>query len=241
MYKFRKKYIIFNMKIISFALWGDNKFYTYGAVENVILAKELFPDWICRFYIGRGVQNNVIEFLKSQKNVQIIMRDEPYNLSHMMWRFEPLFEKDVDVMVSRDVDSRLSKKEQIIVNEWLKSDKDFHIIRDSKGHKKSIHGGLFGARNGICLQLKKEFDKFPRINQYSNDQKFLWDIVYPLVKNKSYVSDAGFYPDKFTDEVKHPMPKGFENIVIGDRIPQTPIASKIFKDEQKEFTRERCE
>ena len=241
MYKFRKKYIIFNMKIISFALWGDNKFYTYGAVENVILAKELFPDWICRFYVGRGVQNNVIEFLKSQKNVQIIMRDEPYNLSHMMWRFEPLFEKDVDVMVSRDVDSRLSKKEQIIVNEWLKSDKDFHIIRDSKGHKKSIHGGLFGARNGICLQLKKEFDKFPRINQYSNDQKFLWDIVYPLVKNKSYVSDAGFYPDKFTDEVKHPMPKGFEKIVIGDRIPQTPIASKIFKDEQKEFTRERCE
>lgn len=230
-----------NMKIISFALWGDNKFYTYGAVENVILAKELFPKWICRFYVGRGVQKNIIDFLKSQKNVQLIFRDEEYNLSHMMWRFEPMFEKDVEVMISRDVDSRLSKKEQIIVNDWLKSDKDFHIIRDSPGHKKSIHGGLFGARNHICLSLKKEFEKFPRINKYSNDQKFLWDVVYPHVKSNSYVSDAGFNPDKFQDEIKHPMPKGYENIVIGDRIPQTPIASKLFNDTQNEFERSRCE
>ncbi len=227
------------MKVISFALWGDNKFYSYGAVENVILAKELFPDWICRFYIGRGVPKNVLDYLKSQKNVQIIYRDEPYNLSHMMWRFEPMFEKDVDAMVSRDVDSRLSKKEQIIINDWMKSNKDFHIIRDSRGHKKSIHGGLFGARNGVCRPLKKEFDKFPRINEYSNDQKFLWNIVYPFVKDKAYVNDGGYYPDKFPGEDKHPMPKGFEEITIGDRVPQTLIASKIFKDSQTEFTRER--
>lgn len=230
-----------NMKIISFALWGDNKFYTYGAVENVVLAKKYFPKWICRFYIGRGVQKNVIDYLKSQDNTQLILRDEEYNLSHMMWRFEPMFEKDVEVMISRDVDSRLSKKEQIIVNEWLKSDKDFHIIRDSPGHKKSIHGGLFGARNHICLCLKKEFDNFPRINKYSNDQKFLWDIIYPHVKNNIYVNDAGFHPEKFKDEIKHPMPKGFDDITIGDRIPQTPIASKIFNDKDVEFERSRCE
>jgi len=229
------------MKIISFALWGDNKFYTYGAVENVLLAKEYFPDWICRFYIGRGVPKNIIDNLKTHKNVQLIFRDEAYNLSHMMWRFEPMFEKDVEVMISRDVDSRLSKKEQLIISDWLKSDKDFHIIRDSPGHKKCIHGGLFGARNKICLPLKKEFDKFPRLNEYSNDQKFLWNIVYPHVKNKAYVNDAGYYPEKFKDEVKHPMPKGYEGIVIGDRVPQTPIASKIFKDNENTFSRERAQ
>ena len=34
-------------KIISFSLWGDILTYTQGAIKNVELAKEVFPDWIC--------------------------------------------------------------------------------------------------------------------------------------------------------------------------------------------------
>jgi hypothetical protein len=226
-------------KIISFALWGDNKLYYYGAIENALIAQKLFPDWICRFYIGQGVPDFAINYLKSLANVQIIFRNEPHNLSHMFWRFEPMFEDDVRVMISRDCDSRLSEKEQIIIKEWRNSDKDFHIIRDSPGHKQCIMGGLFGARKGICLPLKKEFIKFPRENKYSQDQKFLRNIIYPFIKNKAFIHDAGFHPERFNDENKHPMPKGYENIIIGDRITETPIASKIFNDEQTKFNRYR--
>lgn len=227
------------MKIISFSLWGQNKFFTYGAVENAILAKELFPDWICRFYVGRDVQDYVIDFLKSQTNVQVISRDEKHSLGNMFWRFEPLFDPQVSVMLSRDADSRLSQKEQIIINEWLSSDKDFHIIRDSPGHKKSIMGGLFGARNQLCLPLADKFLHYPRMNEYGRDQKFLCQIIYPHVKNHAYVSDRGCYPNLNPLEVKHPMPLGYESIIIGDRVAKTPIASKLFNDSASQFTRER--
>jgi len=35
-------------KIISFSLWGDNPIYTQGAIRNAELAKEVYPDWVCR-------------------------------------------------------------------------------------------------------------------------------------------------------------------------------------------------
>lgn len=226
-------------KIISFSLWGRNKLYHYGAVENAYLALSLFPSWICRFYIGKDVPMHIISYLQSMPNTEIIMRDEQNSLANMFWRFEPLFEEDVRVMISRDCDSRLSVKEQILVEEWRKSDKDFHIVRDSPGHKQCIMGGIFGARRGICLSLKYEFDRFPRDNRYSQDQKFLRDVIYPFVKKRAFVHDAGFHPERFVDEIKHPMPKGYENIIIGDRIRLTSLASKIFNDDKNEFERER--
>ena len=36
-------------KIIAFSLWGDQPKYTVGAIKNADLAKEIYPDWTCRF------------------------------------------------------------------------------------------------------------------------------------------------------------------------------------------------
>jgi hypothetical protein len=38
-------------KIISYSLWGDLPLYTVGAISNAKQAKEIYPGWICRFYI----------------------------------------------------------------------------------------------------------------------------------------------------------------------------------------------
>ena len=32
-------------KVINFSLWGDDPFYTIGAVENAKLALDIYPDW----------------------------------------------------------------------------------------------------------------------------------------------------------------------------------------------------
>ena len=37
-------------RVISFALYGSDRKYTYGAIKNVELAKLYYPGWICRFY-----------------------------------------------------------------------------------------------------------------------------------------------------------------------------------------------
>ena len=47
------------MKIIAFSLWGDDPKYTFGAIKNASIAEELFPDWICRFYVGKSVPQSI--------------------------------------------------------------------------------------------------------------------------------------------------------------------------------------
>ena len=63
----------------------------------------------------------------------------------MFWRFEPAGEEDVDVMISRDTDSRLNLREKFAVEEWLESDKGFHIMRDHPHHGYPVLGGMWGA------------------------------------------------------------------------------------------------
>ena len=43
------------MKLITFSLFGDNPLYCVGAVENARLAKEIYPDWVARFYVAQDV------------------------------------------------------------------------------------------------------------------------------------------------------------------------------------------
>ena len=61
-----------------------------------------------------------------------------------------MLDPSVDVMVSRDLDSRISSREQVVVVEWLEqSNLPFHIIRDHPGHFYSewsslVHGTILG-------------------------------------------------------------------------------------------------
>lgn len=48
------------MKTISFSLWGNKPMYTFGALENIRLAKIIYPDWKCRFYVDDSVDKEVI-------------------------------------------------------------------------------------------------------------------------------------------------------------------------------------
>jgi len=45
----------------------------------------------------------------------------------MFWRFWAADDPEVGIMLSRDCDSRISDREIAAINEWLESDKDFHI------------------------------------------------------------------------------------------------------------------
>lgn len=50
----------------------------------------------------------------------------------------------VDVMMSRDADSPLFQREVAAVQEWLASDRTFHVMRDTFHHcKYYILGGIF--------------------------------------------------------------------------------------------------
>jgi hypothetical protein len=175
-------------KVISFSLWGDNPKYTIGAIRNAELTPIIFPGWISRFYCGLSVPTNIIETLKSLPHTEVIMMDVDGDWRGMFWRFYAC--DDSDIMLSRDTDSRLSNREKLAVDEWLNSDKDFHIMRDHPYHATEILGGMWGVRNGLIKNIKTIIDDYTKGNFWQVDQNFLREKIYPLVVNHSFIHDS---------------------------------------------------
>lgn len=183
-------------KIISFSLWGHDPKYTVGAIRNSELSKEIYPSWTCRFYVGE----NVTEEIKTQllDNEAEVKEMGGADWNGMLWRF--FAAENADIMISRDTDSRLSLRERAAVDEWLASDKDFHIMRDHPYHKTEILGGMWGCRNGILDNIKEmihDYDMGEYSNKYQVDQNFLREAVYPIVKDNSMVHDEFFEKKPF--------------------------------------------
>lgn len=171
-------------KIISFSLWGDNPKYTVGAIKNAELAPLIYPGWICRFYVGDDVPDYIKESLRHLDSEIIDMKSSG-GCNGMFWRF--MAADSDDIIISRDTDSRLGFREKHAVDEWLGSDKDFHIMRDHPYHNAVIMGGMWGARNGILAGISRAIDEYDRgtfDNAYQVDQNFLRDWVYPRVSGR---------------------------------------------------------
>ena len=130
-------------KIISYSLWGDKPAYYYGMLENILKRDEIYPNWIIRIYYGEGkLINKFIPIYKKFKDVECInMIDfnknnwgNNYTSRNMMWRFLPCFEdkKNVELVIIRDNDSVFTRREANAVNDLLKSNKKYHIMKDNK-------------------------------------------------------------------------------------------------------------
>lgn len=174
------------MKVVSFSLWGDKPIYNIGAIDNVKISQELYPDYHFWFYVHKeSTPKNTIEELCSFKNVKIIYRNDTVR-SHA-WRFLSIDHPDVDIMLSRDTDSRVSLREKLAVDEWIMSGEDFHIMRDHPNHMMPIMAGMFGTRK--IKEIKSWEDSINNISSYyyGNDQNFLSNYIYPIIKNKCVI------------------------------------------------------
>ncbi len=173
-------------RVISYSLWGDNPKYTIGAIKNAELALTYYPDFECWFYVDENtVPKDIIDSLKNFSNTKIILRNGDLNhCKPMMWRFESIDDPEVEIMISRDTDSRFLLREKLAVDQWLESGKLFHIMRDHPFHGIEILGGMFGTRKVPSIPSWIELMKNCIQNYYRDyDQYFLRDYVYPLIKD----------------------------------------------------------
>jgi hypothetical protein len=175
-------------KIISFSLWGDNPKYTIGAIRNAELTSIIYPGWISRFYCGESVPTDIIKTLISLPNTEVVMMGVDGDWTGMFWRFYAC--EDSEIMLSRDTDSRLSLREKLAVDEWISSDKDFHIMRDHPYHNTEILGGMWGVRNGLLKNIKELINDYTKGDFWQVDQNFLREKIYPLVINNSFTHDS---------------------------------------------------
>ncbi len=199
-------------RVISFSLWGDNPTYNIGAIKNAEQAIDFYPEFECWFYIHENVPKETIDILKSMSNTKIVIKRGDLNkIKPMMWRFEAIDDPDVEVMLSRDTDTRFTLREQLAVNEWLNSNNVFHIMRDHPHHNFCILGGMFGTKKIKQIpNWSAIMDTLNQIGHRDYDQTFLRDVIYPIVKNNSTIHasfhkmehSAKDFPIKYCNEIR---------------------------------------
>ena len=168
--------------IVSYSLWVDHPMYWVGSLRNIEQVSKYFPGWICRFYIDKNCKKELIDTIKGD-NVEVVLVDSKDSFHGMFWRFWAAEDPEVDIFLSRDCDSRFSDREVSAINEWLESDKDFHIMRDHPYHTVPILGGMWGCRRGIMrkIGLIKMIESWNQFSRKGIDQDFLGRCVYPLI------------------------------------------------------------
>lgn len=190
-----------DMKIISFSLWGQNLKYCVGALRNAELALRFYPGWQCVFQVDALVPQVLVDRLSEMEHVDVIRRIDPEtngmvkgDWRAMMWRFEFANATGVEAMISRDCDSRLTPREAAAVEEWLSSDKGFHMMHDHPWHSVPILGGMFGIKNGCVPEFEALLANWQAEDRLQTDQEFLAQEIWPRVRRDFMNHDDGFFP-----------------------------------------------
>ena len=112
-----------------------------------------------------------------------------------LWRFLVTVDPEVDISICRDTDSRFGKYELMMVNEWLASDKKFHVMYRIDWYW-PILAGMWGVR-GTIPEFKEPLENFiqsqptasNRLDRW-RDQRFLKTCLYPMTKGDVYVHEG---------------------------------------------------
>ena len=195
-------------KVISFSLYGKHPMYSRGAVANLRHARRAYPGWVCRFYVADDVQEVIVSQLRAG-GAEIINMGPRLGNEATFWRFFAAVDPDNEITIVRDTDSRFTKCELLMVNEWLASGKKFHVMVWGL-RSPPIMAGLWGVRGAIS-NLREPLESHLRLGVRSrkdSDQIFLENKLYPQMKGDVFIHRM--YPQKkrkyFIGETIHPFP-----------------------------------
>ena len=209
-----RKHALGKRKVISFSLFGTNPRYLRGALQNILMAAEIYPDWICRFYVDGTTPKEFIETAKSL-NAEFVICDDHQSLTDRLgWRFAVANDPTVGYFMVRDADSVVNHREKNAVAEWMASDSYFHVMRDWWTHTELILAGMWGGVAGVLPSID-ELNRNYRssvMETPSADQIFLRDVIWPYVRQSVCVHDRYF---DVTDAKKLAEPIPADSFHIG--------------------------
>jgi hypothetical protein len=199
------------VNVFSFCIYGDNFMYTGGLIENLNMIQELYPDFQVWIYAGSNVPKDMIDKYSKYKQAKLIYCKEA-DASLMSTRFFPIDDESVDICFIRDADSRIHKRDQWCIQQFLQSDKLFHIIRDHYCHQRRIMGGMWGIKKGSLSEKIEDMynswiqSRMEKKDKYQADQDFLEDIIYPKIKNNVLITaDRHRFGDEQTIIIQEPV------------------------------------
>jgi hypothetical protein len=192
-----KDYNIENLrKVVSFSLYGNVQKYIQGLYENGKQINKIYPDFWIYVYLGNDFDKSVLDGkFDDIKNLLFI---ETGRSGHevMSYRFFSIDGDEVGISFSRDLDSIINLRDQYCINEFIKSDKKFQIIRDCESHRTEILGGMWGIKKGLLnFKIEDKFNLFKKesnLFRYGSDQTFLSKYIYPIVVANAVIFDEYF-------------------------------------------------
>ena len=163
--------------MFSFAFFGDpnssihqKRGYFEGIRKNLEAISTFYnSSWSVRLYHDIGpddplmvdlcklaCSNNRLDLCPVDQLAPHHLLANAVNMFPMLWRFFPTLDSQVDIFMSRDLDSIVKLREVEAVEEWLQSGKSLHVMRDHTHHKHDMLGGLWGARFTRSMKVWKE-------------------------------------------------------------------------------------
>lgn len=109
-----------------------------------------FPSWELRIHHDSSILNryygDVLLRLADEGLVRLVPLPKPAKICEgMLWRMMPAWDPYVDAFITRDIDSLPTPRDRVMVDEWLESGADVHVIHDSQSHT-GLMGGMCGYR-----------------------------------------------------------------------------------------------
>ena len=183
----------YKRKLISFCVWGSSDLYNLGLLENAILMPKIFPGWIMSVIYTQTANQKIMKEISKFPWVEMELMEEPNHSKNTMLRFLAGMKPINDVVIFRDADSRLLKRDYLAVMDWLNNtDKKVHLMRDHPANKFKIMAGLWGVREGVIAkpEIVEKFYSYyknPEFKKWTVDQVYLQKYIYPIIENTTCV------------------------------------------------------
>jgi tetratricopeptide (TPR) repeat protein len=180
--------------VISFSLWGPAPFYSYGAMINLVLSREVYPGWSCRFYVDAAVPPACVGFLRDN-GAEVRHIEHEYPGVGLFQRFLVMNDSTVGRFLVRDCDARLSAAEADLVAQWIDSGHPFHVVRDHVLHNELMIGCTWAGRTDCGIDIvelmRRYFTNGPTA-KYGHDQRMLGLLLWPLIRDRCLVHDKHY-------------------------------------------------
>jgi len=203
------------MNLISFSLYGNDPKYVRGLFENLELKDDIYKGWGVVVYHDDSVTFEVINALKSYG---VLLKDMTNSgILAASWRFCVPDLLGVDRFIVRDSDSRISKREEEAVEEWIKDDTILHIMRDHPHHGYPMNGGMWGMKVGADTQMEK-WSKFSMRSAIIKHQGRTLEKINE--RTQWWMKDMDFLRDTIYKEFANPFQSTIHNAM--DFMPRVP-------------------
>ncbi|XP_074597502.1 uncharacterized protein LOC141852400 [Brevipalpus obovatus] len=185
----------YRKNVISYSLYGDKRDFYRNLHIVIRKARQIFPNWIPRFYISIDAPSKAIENMVKAECELILVRITKYALTKfgqnhhyhgMFWRFFAASDPEVNRYIVRDTDSFAIQRDKDAVDDWIHENKMFHVMRDHLYHGTQMLGGMWGGIvNQTIFDMTKIYNATSIVDDGKGiDQLFLANYVYPIVLNR---------------------------------------------------------